>query len=238
MKTIDAAIEHLYRTFAGYLLPAYTDPCRCCHTPEQEEKLHEKPLRELSASDLSHYAFDALLTWGSATVFKHLLPRVFELYFITPQDPQFAISPEILFSKFRYAKWHEWPANEQEAVRSLLQAVWLAFLAAPDSPPFYEDPDAGLCTIAQCEDDLGLYFDQWLETETLHSDQLLAQFLISGWAGTDAFWDNRIAQKEQLIAWQHSTAVIEALTNAKARYGPEYSAEFDAALMAAKDSEA
>jgi hypothetical protein len=78
------AIEGLYTLFAKYPLPAYTNPCRCCHTLDDEASLRARPLRKLEAKQLNTYANDALLVWGDVSVFKDPWKDVFEDAHIAP----------------------------------------------------------------------------------------------------------------------------------------------------------
>ena len=58
--SLDAAIEELYRVFADYGLPNFTDPCRCCHTEEDERLIHSRPLRELGHSWRVSYRYRSI----------------------------------------------------------------------------------------------------------------------------------------------------------------------------------
>jgi hypothetical protein len=116
------SVEQLYTTFSSYQLPNDTDACPCCTTPEQERKLHSKPLRQLLPADLTPYAWDALLTWGNESTFKHFLPRLFELFVTIPNPSLHLTEPEVLFSKFRHGRWDTWPEHEQEAIRNFLHS--------------------------------------------------------------------------------------------------------------------
>lgn len=98
-----ASIERLYEIFAAYPLPRYTNPCPCCHRAEDDAKLRSKPLRNLESGDLRDYAVDAILTWGDEEVFKHFLPRLFELSVAVSAPEQLRADREILFRKFHHA---------------------------------------------------------------------------------------------------------------------------------------
>lgn len=56
------SVEGLYKAFAEYPLPAYTDPCLHCHTMDDEAKLRSKPLRELGLDELRDYAIMLFLS--------------------------------------------------------------------------------------------------------------------------------------------------------------------------------
>jgi hypothetical protein len=218
------AIERLYELFAKYPLPVDTNPCPCCHTSDDEASLRARPLRDIEAEQLCKYADDALLVWGDVNVFKHFLPRIFELV-VTMRDATYEfVGPEIVFSKFRHGNWRTWPKEEQAAVEKFLHAVWEAVLNSPPAEDNLTDLESWLCSIGQCEDDLSPYLDQWLGDESLSACLELSSLLLSsavartGDRGRNAFWDSRDAQYTQLKAWATSPTVVEKLRLAEARW--------------------
>jgi hypothetical protein len=228
------AVERLYRTFAVYPLPEYTDPCLHCHSSDEEEMLRSKPLRELSLDELRDYANDALLTWGDIPDFKHFSPRIFDLY-MTVADASLEISdPEIIFSKFRHGQWRTRPRAEQDAVEFFLRAVWDDVLKHPPAEGSYVDVESWLCAIGQSEDDLTPYLAQWEKDESQSACLALSGFLLSSAIalsnsrGRNWFWENRDTQYLQLQTWAKSTAVQEKLTRASEKW-PEIN-EFEAAI--------
>jgi hypothetical protein len=218
------AIERLYELFAKYPLPADTKPCPCCHTPDDEASLRAKPLRDLKAEQLDKYAGDALLVWGDVNVFKHFLPRIFELVVIIPDAAYAFPNPEIVFSKFLHGEWRTWPKEEQAAVERFLHAVWEEVLNTPPPAGISTDLESWLCSIGQCEDDLSPYLDQWMRDESLSACLELSSLLLSsavartGNRGRNAFWNGREAQYAQLKAWATSPAVVEKLRLAEAHW--------------------
>jgi hypothetical protein len=232
-----ASIEHLYTTFSDYSLPQHTDACPCCTTPEQELKLHSRPLRELGPDDLKYYAWDALLTWGNEDVFKHFLPRLFELLVALPNPSLSLVESEILFSKFRHGHWDTWPASEQEAVRAFLHRLWSDVLS--DELRYEDDfreTDVCLCAIAQAEQDLAPYLEQWIDNDNLAANLTLSGFILR----TDItlaqklyenpFWEYCEAQYAQLQNWVHTPAVVSKLDRAAVRWAKtDHEQEFLAA---------
>jgi hypothetical protein len=223
-STLRNAIEGLYELFAKYPLPADTRPCPCCHTLEDDASLRARPLRDIEPGRLRKYAYDALLVWGDVNVFKHFLPRIFELVATMPDaTSQFADS-EIVFSKFRHGKWRTWPREEQAAVERFLHALWERILNNPSPEESFTATESWLCAIGQCEDDLSPYLNQWMEDESLSACLELSSLLLSsavartGNRGRNGFWDSRDAQYAQLKAWATSTAVAEKLRLAEVRW--------------------
>ncbi len=125
-----AALETLYSVFSGYPLARKIKGCPCCVSDEDKTLLHIRPLRELTAEDLSRYAFKALTTWGTENDFKHFLPRLLELA-ADPYDLSGEIDVEVLFGKLSYAKWRNWPLEEQQAVGLYFSALWQWLLTLP-----------------------------------------------------------------------------------------------------------
>lgn len=232
------AVDELYATFAAYPLPKYTDPCMHCHSTADEAKLHSKPLRDLGPPELMDYINDALLVWGDANTFKHFLPRILELHINALHCCEDLCDPEILFSKFRHGRWLTWPENEQSSVRNFLHALWAQILENP--PPFgsYVDVESWLCSIAQAENDLLHYFEQWEDDARQPACVALSSLLFSSTIalpssrGRNAFWEGRDAQYEQLKAWAHSSTVKRKLREASERWegtpeGDQFAAAMD-----------
>jgi hypothetical protein len=233
---LGSAVERLYTTFASYPLPDSTDPCWHCHTEEDEAKLHSKSLRELGSEDLRTYAGDALLVWGDERVFKHFLPRIFELVLKLTNLTLELDNPEIIFSRLRYGNWRSWPAEEQKAIEDYLHACWHHVLGDPPSVEEFADIESWLCSIAQGEANLGPYLSQWLADSRLSASLALSSFLLSSTIthdnrqGRNAFWENCETQYQQLRAWVRTKPVAEKLKLAElAASGTELANEFASA---------
>ncbi len=123
---LEEAIDALFRVFEGYPLRRSTEPCTCCHEPDEERVLHERLLPELSADDLRGFAGDALTVWGNEVDFKHFLPRIMEITVTAGgsdwrrQDWIEWPDTESIFERLAYGTWHEWPELEQQAVARFL----------------------------------------------------------------------------------------------------------------------
>jgi hypothetical protein len=245
---LQTAIDDLYRVFAAYHLPAWTDPCRCCKTKADDELLRSRPLRELESEQLSKYAFSALLTWGNETVFKHFLPRIYELM-SRPYGPQsLPIDSEILTAKLRLGRWRQWPAEEQRSLERYLHALW-RFHLGTDQREFCAEweelADEWLCAIAQAEDVLQPYLLEWIADDRLTSVEALCSFILrspiaaSGRTVRNGFWEKCDRQYAELRKWIFSDCVKSKLQMAATTAPPELRAETEAALsmLAAEGSE-
>jgi hypothetical protein len=213
------SVEALYASFNRYPLHADTHACPCCHRPEQEWLLHSKPLRQLDASQLQLFAFDAILVWGDITDFKHFLPRIFELM-STLDAPTLDMSdPAIIYGKLGYGDWLNWPQTEVTAVRHYLMSLWQAVL---QSDPAHCDAEDWLCGISQAEEDLSSYLAAWSDGDSTHAARHLAILLTEhAFVQVDArprnFWAQRKEQFDQVRRWLLSDAAkgkLRALTGA------------------------
>lgn len=128
-EPLRAAIEHLYRVFAGYPLNPNMDGSPMYHElPEWNRQLATKPLRELTADELSVFYFKVMTTWGGVDDFRHFLPRIFELL----TDFRTYWEEWVALDKLNYGHWRTWPALEQAAVCAYLVAFWEEVLTTPD----------------------------------------------------------------------------------------------------------
>lgn len=123
MNELKAAIEKLYETFSNYTTEGIHH-CNCgCIKEEDVRKLNSKPLRQLEEDDLVVYHGKALYTWGDTEHYKHYLPRICELRLL---NRSFAfIDLDEIFNKLDYAKWMEWPEEEQQAIKDYVMADWM-----------------------------------------------------------------------------------------------------------------
>ena len=194
------AVEGVYSVFSTYRLPGRIDGCPCCIGTVPRERLHAVPLRLLTPDDLGRYAAKALTTIGSVADLKHFLPRILEL---TAEDPSWSIGPEVTLGKLRLAEWLTWPEKEVRAVRSVLLAWWrqlLGELSAPVAPDTAEDR---LCAIAQAEDDLSPYLDEWRGRRDPAAVGHLLELLASSAPRSlsNVFWAGRMDQQRQVVEW-------------------------------------
>lgn len=200
-----AAIENLYVAFASYPLRDDTNPCACCHSPEDEKRLHRASLRNLSTEHLQQYAADALLVWGSGPDFKHFLPRIFELQVANGWD---WVDPEVAFNKLRHGEWRYWPAIEQHAIEKFFDALWACILDGRPHPDYGWEIEGWLCGIAQAVSNLSPYLEAWTGLDTENANLNLASLI----AETDfadpnsrptAYWETSAELFAQVGAWVH-----------------------------------
>lgn len=202
---LEQALENLYLTFREYALRPHIEACEHCTDEADQQVLRSKPLRELSASDLSHFANDAINLFGNTYDFKHFLPRLFELL---ASDGDEWIDPHILLSKLRYADWHTWPISEQTVVAKYLEVFWLMLLS---TFPARWDTDTCLCAIAQAAEDMTPFLRVWIEVDWLPARRHLTGFLHTQLSDANLllkrkrlaspWWAERQPQMQQTVRW-------------------------------------
>lgn len=212
------AIESLYETFRRYALKPFVDGCSCCFTINDERVLHSKALRNLSGTDLEHFSYSALLTWGDVDDFKHFLPRFCEIQISFEERAH--LDSAIVFSKFRHANWRDWPANEVKAVEKFTHAFWHHLLSKYPPDP-WDDIEDWLCAIAQFEDDLRPYLAYWRNTMDRSGCLHLAQMVsydAPGQTPSNPFWGERREQQKQVIGWLRDPETARAFESAILQY--------------------
>jgi hypothetical protein len=138
-----AAIERLYELFETYPLdnPA---PCAHCYPEDEvlriERRLRQLPLREVGLDEVHLFYADGVLTWGGVDDFRHLLPRLMELFAAfhlgedvawsgDPVDLRLSLDPMLALLRFTDADWETWPEPEREAVTDFMLELWRAWMA-------------------------------------------------------------------------------------------------------------
>ncbi len=171
------AIEDLYSVFASYSAEEM-EGCPHCVTSDMIARAQAKPLRKLTGNDLGRYAFKAMTTMGSIDDFKFFLPRLLELVALEGDIGDFieaGCEAEVLAWKLQYAEWATWDSEERDAVRGFLHALWENFLTSEFD--IYEveygwwntaEPTPGMTLqfIANAENDMEPYLDDWLQSKS------------------------------------------------------------------------
>jgi hypothetical protein len=215
-----AAIEGLYAAFAEYPLRDNTNACSCCHTDQDEQRLHTKSLHSLSVEDLRKYADDALLVWGDETDFKHFLPRIFELEVACGDG---LVDPQVALSKLAHAQWRDWPQPEQRSVELFLRLLWDCVINVEPHDLAGMEIDDWLCGIAQAESGLSVYLANWLSAEGKNPRLNLAAFIAdTDFANpnshADGYWGPRAELFEEVGAWVRSDAVKTRMAEIASEY--------------------
>lgn len=165
--SLEEAAERLYDAFGDVPRPQRVVGCPHCVGRDEDLPLVSRQLGDLSAEDLSRYAFKAMSTWGTEADFRYFAPRVLDLTASGAMDwPGF----EIVCGKLDQAglrTWTQWPAVEE-----FLRAFWTATLRRfPASPPVSEVV-GGIVTVAR---DISAYLAEWGRLDTTACAQHLGE---------------------------------------------------------------
>lgn len=169
-------IERLYRTFKIYssdTLDMYS-PYNSQLTMEAWIKImRSKPLRELTAEDLRYYTFKAMTTWGRVELFKHYLPRIFELI---SRLEWTGMHVEIVFGKLDYGHWKTWPQKEQDVINSFCTAFWQS-LVEGEHPISDSQISTYVRSFLEARIDLQPLLDIWLRADSETAVRRLCHFI-------------------------------------------------------------
>jgi hypothetical protein len=236
------AIENLYQVFQRYHLRTHTDACPCCHSEQDEQRIHRKPLHKLSSEDLHDYAVDAIYTWGTGDDFKHFLPRLLELLTQRTNEGPWFPDPANIFTKLTYeswcsTSWKTWPESEQGAIVNYFRAVWHAALNSNPEDLRFDGIHGWLQALSQAEHDLSPYLDQWLEAPSVNSHRNLARMITEGLpqsrGPSGGYWGGHREQWEQVNDWLRRPEVRRKLADAVEKWSDlPFANEFvDAAIL-------
>jgi len=156
--SLEDATERLYVAFGDVPRPRRVEGCPHCTGPDEDLPLVSRPLRELSADDLSRYAFKAMSTWGTEADFRYFAPRVLDL---TAAGAMAWPGFEIVCGKLGQAGLRTW--TQRPAVEEFLRAFWTATLRRfPAAVPISE-VTAGIAAVAR---DISPYLAEWERLDT------------------------------------------------------------------------
>ncbi len=217
------SIKTLYAAFASYKAqPTSIGICGNCVNEQELEALFAKPLRLLDANTIHVFASVAVGTHGSITDWKHFLPRFFELL---PDELYNNDMTEIYLSTLRHSHWLSWPNKELLAVRTFLIEWWRWTISY--YPSNLKIGDA-ISAIAQAEDDLLPYLDEWdLQCQNTSPalrhlvDFYHTKLMIHGrqdrlWLGP--WWDDRTVQESQMCHWLMQDYIRKHFERARHEY--------------------
>lgn len=149
----------LYREFNAPA-PEVIEGCPCCIDTRGTDGLLNTPLRQISGDAIWRYITGAFYTVGSERDFRYLMPRIFELGALSPNDVP---DQEIILNKLRLANWQAWSPTERASVDEFLDA-WFDYALAHDISEaedgwFPRQAESMLCGISMA----GLPISKWLE---------------------------------------------------------------------------
>jgi hypothetical protein len=208
---ISDEIKTLYRVFSRYPRPSQLEGCPCCTDAETSRFLASKPLHTLTATELSHYAFKALSTWGTLDDFRYFLPRILELTALEQLD----CDTEVTLGKLGYANWTDWPADEQKAVWEYVAAFWVQSIRSDDIC----QADAVLCGFSLSSSDISLLLTT---ADALAPDFRSAYRNECGRCDkqrlTNSFWERSMPSYQQALDWAYSTVNLRGEQGADGKH--------------------
>ncbi len=207
------ALENLYAAFKSPV-PRRIDGCPCCVDGKRVDRMHDVPLRDLTADDLNRYSFSVFTTVGSESDFRYFLPRILE---ITANDSGY-INVEVILGKLWLAGWRSWPEADRRPVIDFIDA-WFDITCHQPIEDEWDMPyelDSLICGIARTGLDVAHYLQRLLGCP----DQLRAFHALNGRRLADenrltnGFWADHEAQAATLIKFLNS-AEVQAVLLAK-----------------------
>ena len=205
---IDVATERLYAAFAPYRTRGPIEACPCCVSVDHQRRLFSKPLRDLSLTDLDHYASNAITTWGTVSDFKQFLPRLFELASDGTVNG-YLLEIVGLAYKANYAGWSLWPQEERDAISDWFAALWSSLLCNYPSRILASD---FLVSADELGLDLHAFVSNLVEPGSLAAARHLAQSALSGvWWGS---WKRKNIVRAKLYEALISPRTLDAIESA------------------------
>jgi hypothetical protein len=205
LQRIQDAIENLYAVFAVKNPPRRIDACPCCWSEEEVKLVLNKPLRSLSANELSPHAFSVFLTVGSEGDYRYFLPRILDISF---HDDDWWPSREIALGRLRNVNWQSWHKGEQNALHDYFEAVFDHMTGLQEQGS--QHLDDLMCGLGLAGVDLRPYLTK-LEHPDLRPSLLAyfednAQSLAKGRL-SNSFWDDNKEKAAVVVEWFESDAV-------------------------------
>lgn len=166
-------IDDCYVAFARYPRPTALRASPLRDPIEILATLSSAPLRKLTGEQIDPYASYALTTVGDVDDYKHFLPRILELAVHEQRWP--GTEPTSIVFRLKKARWLDWPAREQAAIRALFNAACSQImLAHPDE----EEAGHWICACARLDLDLTPILEQWLAASSIDAALQLANFML------------------------------------------------------------
>jgi hypothetical protein len=212
-------VKAAYTALADCPVPKHVEGCPCCRPFDADRALLDTPRWLLEPDGLAEYLTSALTTWGDDEHFKYFAPRILEL--VVTERVEYP-DVEIVLGKFRAAGWTSWAPAHRHAVGELLDHYWTTALATHPGPRPVADV---LCALGQALDDLRPLLDRWAllgdRAAALHLRDFAAianEVRVTGRL-PNAFWNERPAQRRQVVCWLLSAQLETAVEAAFFRAG-------------------
>ena len=188
-------LTNIYRVFSRYPSPATLEGCPCCTSSAESRVLCAASLHAITVSQLEHFAFKALSTWGTLQDYKYFLPRILEL----TAEGSLLCDLEVTLGKLTYGGFREWPDDEQGAIRDYIFELWKKCVESSEDD---SRADALLCGAAAVLDDVS----PLLEYADAVSPAFKSAYLAEHSNPTkrkllNSFWDSSSANYKRVLGW-------------------------------------
>jgi hypothetical protein len=208
------ALDGVYRALESPI-PRSIEACPCCVSESQVQLLLSKPLREITADELTLYASAVLLTSGDVADFRYFLPRMLE---ISLTERSWWPDIEVTLSKLAMAGWDNWTAAERDALMNLFEHAFDEAVEASSSTPLHPDIDSWICGLGLAGADLEPFLRKLEDPAAAHA---LLQFIRYNdqyrqhRTLANPFWDKARAASDPVVNWLHSTRGRTAIERAR-----------------------
>lgn len=201
MRTVQDAMEQLYRVFAKNPRPRHIDGCPCCIDKKAIPVLLSKSLRTIAPQELASYASSAFLTVGEVADYLYFLPRILE---ITATDFSWWPAPEVTGRAIRSANPDSWSGAQRSALNDYLEAVIGSIIESRA----YHQLDGWMCAIAGMGFDVMPYLRQIAKNPAAvlayfeHNAESLPRNKLS-----NAFWELPSPAHDAIVNWFFSPEI-------------------------------
>ena len=205
MNSLTSAIDDLYKAFADVARPEMIHACPCCMTADEVDLLLAKPLRGLSADELSSYASSALLTVGDVSDYLYFLPRILEISIF---DDSWWPDIEVSGRKIKMTDATSWPTERFTALSDFFHAAADRILELKN----YGRIDEWMCAIASIQ----LELQPFLARIGSDPDAVLEYFKANAKCLPvsklcNPFWENPGPEHNEIVNWFKSGTVSKIL---------------------------
>ena len=197
--SLQQSIEGVYGAFRDVPRPGSLDGCPCCIDRKGISILLSKPLRDLSADDLTHYAASAFLTVGAVEDYLYFVPRILEIL-ATKHD--WWPSPEVVTRAIHAAGFHSWPDSRRAAATRFFEEVLVDLLATKGSG---FEIDSWICALGRLHLGLAPFLARIAASRPrlIEFYEVNSQPLVDGHLAND-FWDEAPEERKQVVEWFRS----------------------------------
>lgn len=206
------ALEGLSLVLRRYTREMLDEEWKSFWTPQEQAWIEGRSVWDLPEDLMGFVRVNVVTVYGSALDLKYFLPR---LLLEAVKRP----GRESLCAVLRPARWADflsWPQAERAALMAFLRSWWRGCLQEPVNFNAWPVEDA-LCAAAQLGGDLSPFLQEWRADERVNASLHLmntARLLLAD--GKDellfeAYWEECLAQAEQVHSWLLSDEVLERL---------------------------